>query len=456
MTLVRLCNRLSVVLLGLLVLVAAHVEAAPLPQQAQQALAPTYRIFATREGLVGEMTGNGHIIQPRDRFVALPSWAVLSPKGSDRYRVRVTYKGRSVVVPVWDVGPWNTRDDYWTPDRLYRDLPVGRPMAEAAFFDGYNGGLDERGRRINNPNGIDIADGTFWDDLLMTRNDWVEVSFLWLGADPGPGAAITINPPPPSAPPAPPPAPTSVPAPPVEAEAGSSVVDDEAEGYRAQGSGWNNASCGMNGSHAWIASTSDATRSTAAAAWTPSLPSAGSYEVLAYLPNCGNPATTSARYQVTHDDAVTSVTINQQALAGTWVSLGTYSFGRVVGVQPQVALTDLTDENGRTVRFDALAWAPRLDTAPPVSSIELIERKGNGYQITWGGTDDASSIASYDVQVRILPRGGWTDWRMQTTATTAWFGPDEGKHFAFRVRARDRAGNLEPWPDEAQMDTTSS
>ncbi|HMP39067.1 MAG TPA: hypothetical protein PKA05_01685 [Roseiflexaceae bacterium] len=164
----------------------ADEQPAP-PAEAQvRPLAPTYRIYATRQGLVGRRTANGHIIQPRDRFVALPSFRVLSSRGGNEFQVRVTYRDRSVILPVWDVGPWNTTDDYWDPDRKYGDLPVGLPMAQAARLQGYNGGRDDFGRRVRLPNGVDIADGAFWDDLGMAQSDWVEISFLWLGDDPGP------------------------------------------------------------------------------------------------------------------------------------------------------------------------------------------------------------------------------------------------------------------------------
>ncbi len=433
-------------------------------QWPQQALAPTYRIYATREGLVGQMTANGHIIQPQDRFVALPSWSVLAPAGSDKFRVRVTYKGRSVVVPVWDVGPWNTKDDYWSSERRYSDLPVGQPMAEAAYLHDYNGGLDERGRRIRSPNGIDIADGTFLDDLQMNRDDWVEVSFLWLGADPGPGAAVTVNPPrvPTPAPPRVPapsraatPTPQPPPALPVEVEAGALVVDDGTVGYTPQGEAWNEAACGLNGSHRWTASTSNPAQASASASWAPQLPAAGFYEVLAYIPECTGRATGSARYQVYHDTANTTVSIDQQARAGTWVSLGAYAFG-ASGTQPRVELSDLTADNGQAVRFDVLAWAPRSDTAPPTSAVTAVQVRARGYQISWIGEDDLSGIASYDLQVRQLPKGGWTDWKRGVSETEAWFGPHEGRHFAFRVRSRDRAGNLEPWPEGADLDSTQA
>ena len=141
----------------------------------------TFRVFATREGLVGRVTANGHVIRPRDRFVALPSWRVLNQRGERDYQVKVSYGGRHVIVPVWDIGPWNTRDDYWSGQReMWRDLPRGLPEAQAAYQQGYNGGRDEFGRRPALPAGIDLADGTFWDQLGLPGNAWVEVTFLWL------------------------------------------------------------------------------------------------------------------------------------------------------------------------------------------------------------------------------------------------------------------------------------
>ncbi|MBV8541826.1 MAG: hypothetical protein JO364_15165 [Pseudonocardiales bacterium] len=155
---------------------------------------PSYRVFATREGLVRARTANGHVINERDHFVALPSRRGLSPLGSGDYTVKVCADNdRCEWAPVWDVGPWNTTDDYWNPAGIrqsWADLPRGRPQAQAAYEDGYHDGLDQFSREVLNPAGIDLADGTFWDGLGLRDNSWVTVTYLW--ADGAPPAIVRI------------------------------------------------------------------------------------------------------------------------------------------------------------------------------------------------------------------------------------------------------------------------
>ncbi|MGC5290227.1 hypothetical protein [Micromonospora sp. DT231] len=146
----------------------------------------TYRVYATRIGLVGQQTANGRTVQPRDHFVALPSRRSLSPLNSGDYSVRVctTSGSRCEYAPVWDVGPWNTRDDYWNPSAVrenWKILGQGRPEAQAAYQSGFNGGRDQFGRTVLNPAAVDLADGTFWDGLQLTTNAWVDVAYLWTG-----------------------------------------------------------------------------------------------------------------------------------------------------------------------------------------------------------------------------------------------------------------------------------
>ncbi|MBP2476040.1 hypothetical protein JOF53_004912 [Crossiella equi] len=157
----------------------------PTAPQVQGETGLSYRVFATREGLVGGTTANGHVIVARDHFVALPSRRGLAAKGTGTYSVKVcAANGRCEWAPVWDVGPWNIKDDYWNPSakrEMWKNLPQGKPQAQAAYQDNYNGGKDGFGREVANPAGIDLADGTFWDGLKLTDNSWVTVEYLWTG-----------------------------------------------------------------------------------------------------------------------------------------------------------------------------------------------------------------------------------------------------------------------------------
>jgi hypothetical protein len=151
----------------------------------------SYQVYATREGLVGGTTANGHVIQPSDHFVALPSGSALSPNGSGDYSVQVCGPSTCETAPVWDIGPWNTHDDYWDASRAeFTDLPQGTPEAQAAYQNGYNGGHDEFGRTVSNPAGIDLADGTFYN-VGLNNNGWVTVTYLWTGGGGGSGPSVT-------------------------------------------------------------------------------------------------------------------------------------------------------------------------------------------------------------------------------------------------------------------------
>jgi Carboxypeptidase regulatory-like domain len=157
----------------------SHERAVPL---SRARAAEAGQIFATREGLVGRTTANGHVIKADDRFVALPSRRALNAKGVSKLQVRLRNGSRTATVPVWDIGPWNIRDDYWneaSERENWRGLPRGLPQAQAAFLDGHNGGKDGFGRKVMNPAGIDLSDAVFWKDLGMKDNGWITVEYLW-------------------------------------------------------------------------------------------------------------------------------------------------------------------------------------------------------------------------------------------------------------------------------------
>jgi hypothetical protein len=146
----------------------------------------SYSVFATREGLVHARTANGHQIGRHDLFVALPSWRSLADQDGSEYSVKVcAATGTCAWAPVWDVGPWNTKDDYWSVLReQWRELPQGLPEAQAAFHDGHNDGKDGSGRTVANPAGIDLSDALFDSALRLPDNGHVLVSYLWTGATP--------------------------------------------------------------------------------------------------------------------------------------------------------------------------------------------------------------------------------------------------------------------------------
>jgi len=154
----------------------------------------SFKVFATDEGDVGGQTTSGHIIQPNDHFVALPSGRVVSWESPTVYSVQVCGPAKCVTVPVLDKGPWNINDNYWdSPRDEFTDLPQGKPEAQAAYENGYNNGYDDYyGKKIVNPAGIDLADGTF-SDVGLTDNGYVTVTYLWTsgGATPPPPPAQT-------------------------------------------------------------------------------------------------------------------------------------------------------------------------------------------------------------------------------------------------------------------------
>lgn len=92
-------------------------------------------------------------------------WPTIPGYESPPYAVGLDYNGviTSGII-ITDVAPWNADDNYWRlptdpiqPRRLFTDLPLGKPEAEAAYFDGYNGGLDQHGRIVTNPAGINLS-----------------------------------------------------------------------------------------------------------------------------------------------------------------------------------------------------------------------------------------------------------------------------------------------------------
>jgi len=157
------------------------VEAARGPQAAR-----TYEIFATRY----ESKGGAYTVALPDQCLKFANGGLhtCDSKGYQPgagYSLAISYK-KGIGVLVGEAGPWNIDDNFWStlsdpqPRRMFADLALGMPEAQAAYFNGYNGGLDQYGRKVSAPFAIDLA-FKVGDDIGLPpkKNDWITVTFLW-------------------------------------------------------------------------------------------------------------------------------------------------------------------------------------------------------------------------------------------------------------------------------------
>ena len=94
-------------------------------------------------------------------------------------------------------------------------------------------------------------------------------------------------------------------------------------------------------------------------------------------------------------------------------------------------------------------------TAPLVGVIALsITQRDAGFEVRWVGQDE-SSMGTYDVQVS-TDGGVWTNWRMDTTATSSVFLGLDGQAYAFRARGRDSHNNLSAWTVTSTVTSTAT
>ena len=133
------------------------------------------------------------------------------------------------------------------------------------------------------------------------------------------------------------------------------ILDDGDPGFTTGGAdaGWHKVYYGYSGRSRWTVN-----RAGYWARWTPALPRLGHYEVFVYLP-WGTNRTRAAHYYLKHEGDVVEFTLDQQAKAGQWVSLGTYTFNAdgTEFIHLEAATKETADT--RTVAFDAVKFVPR-------------------------------------------------------------------------------------------------
>jgi hypothetical protein len=151
-------------------------------QEAYTASSETYMVSSHRKGIrcrvfATQYTGNS------EREVALPHRNLKFGR-QPRVRIWRVSGGPSVGPKVKEIGPWNTYDNYWMREKdrtMFKRVPRCKPEAQVAYYQNFNKGKDEFGRKVLNPAGIDITpDVARSMGLEKHQNAWVWVRFPWV------------------------------------------------------------------------------------------------------------------------------------------------------------------------------------------------------------------------------------------------------------------------------------
>ena len=126
-------------------------------------------------------------------------------------------------------------------------------------------------------------------------------------------------------------------------------------------------------------------------------------------------------------------------------------------VNPVIA-TDQVDPHDPSKGIDPAKQAPiTIDAATPNSSVAQLPAVASGptFLVSWSGTDPAGpGIGSFNIFVSIND-GPFSVWLAGTTNTSATFGGQYGRKYAFYSIAVDLAGLPQPTPGSAQATTTT-
>lgn len=157
--------------------------------------------------------------------------------------------------------------------------------------------------------------------------------------------------------------------------------------------------------HMWWTYTTVST-DTCYVTWTPALPGAGTYEVLAYIP--GSNANADARYQVHYSGGTQIVDIDQSAYSDQWISLGTFTFESSGGY---VYLGDASGTGSQHIAFDALRWhqvigieEARSRSANSLKLASVLVKRDLTFFIS-GPNGDKIGYAIYDIDGRRVLEG---------------------------------------------------
>ncbi|MBO0882447.1 MAG: hypothetical protein J2P17_19370, partial [Mycobacterium sp.] len=129
------------------------------------------------------------------------------------------------------------------------------------------------------------------------------------------------------------------------------VDDSDSQNAGSTGGTWTSSTAGT-GFQGYDYATHAAGTGTSSFVWNLSVPQDGDYNAYVKYPAVSG-AATNASYKVTYSGGSATKTVNQSSGAGTWVSLGKYTFKRDPTAQQQITLSDAATA-GATVLADAV------------------------------------------------------------------------------------------------------
>jgi len=146
----------------------------------------------------------------------------------------------------------------------------------------------------------------------------------------------------------------------------------------------------------------------------------------------------------TDPSGVEAIRLSNEDLTYTaWVSYTTaLSWTLSSGDGPKTVSAQLRDVPGNIATFTDIVT---LDTTPPSAMVATLPTFTGSptFTVTWSGTDAASGIDTFDLQMRVGASGTWSDLLTTPISQTPLVLPGlDAQTYFFRVRARDVLGNL--------------
>lgn len=107
-------------------------------------------------------------------------------------------------------------------------------------------------------------------------------------------------------------------------------------------------------------------------------------------------------------------------------------------------------------------WDLLPDQTMPVSQLSALPAQTNSSvaRLEWTASDIQDDIDHFELQYQLNTGSSWGDWQDWTARTlpgarkTTWFAGMPGASYRLRIRAVDRAGNVEPYPAAYEAATT--